>query len=162
MLGQAMATFQKPTGTNFRSTKQLPSSVLSTSLCRIVSFLQGVDPYIELQRYWDWWENEGLHFHKEQIDFHRLFEIIGSPRALLYAMTTDDDVFTGIGPTDNTWYLRFYLNWDEDGFNLSGRFDITLPHELAKRFRDEEVKTLPTQLWEQDAQTYYASITVSP
>jgi hypothetical protein len=160
ILGVEMATFVKPTGTNFRSADEVPSSVLSKSLCLVVNFLQSVDPYAELQWYLDLWEHSGAgaHVHKQQIDFHGLFKIIGSPRDLLYRMTTDDDVFIGIAPTDNTWYLRFYLNWDEDGFNLIGRFDITLSHELATRFRDEVVKSLPAQLSEQDSQTYYASI----
>lgn len=73
-------------------------------------------------------------------------------------MTTDDDVFIGIAPSDNIWYLRFYMNWDDEGFNLIGRFDITLPLELASRFRDEVVKTSATPLSEQDSQTFYTSL----
>ncbi len=152
-----MATFVKPNGRNIRSAGELSSDVLCKSLCLVVSFLQSVDPYQELQRYWDLWEHSGssgsAHCHVKQIDFHQLFQIIESPRNLLYTMTTDDDVFVGIAPTDNGWYLRFYMNWDDEGFNLIGRFDITLPVELAKRFRDEVVKTFPTPLSEQDSQT---------
>jgi hypothetical protein len=156
-----MSTFVKPIGINFRSDNELSSNVLWKSLCLVVSFLQSVDPYKELHWYWDLWEHNGSEEslgHNKQIDFHQLFKIIESPRNLLYTMTTDNDVFIGIAPSDNTWYLRFYMNWDDEGFNLIGRFDITLPLELATRFRDEVVKTSPTQLSEQDSQTYYASL----
>ncbi|HTC95650.1 MAG TPA: hypothetical protein VK699_19560 [Terriglobales bacterium] len=74
-------------------------------------------------------------------------------------MTTDDNVFIGIAPNDNSWYLRFYLNWDEEGFNLIGRFDITLPAELAERFRKDMTEPQAIELTEEDAQTYYESIT---
>jgi len=72
-----MATFYRPAGINFRSAEELPASVLSKMLCQTVSFLQSVEPYIKLQRYHDWWEHDGCHFHKDQIDFHELFQIVG-------------------------------------------------------------------------------------
>ncbi len=153
-----MPNFSKPAGINFRSSKELPASVLSKTLCQTVSFLQGVQPYIKLQKYHDWWEHDGCHFHKEQIDFHGLFQIVRSPRDLLQAMTTDDNVFIGIAPDDNSWYLRFYLNWDDEGLNLIGRFDITLPAKLAERFRKDMAEVQPIELAEQDTETYYRSI----
>ena len=156
-----MATFVKPIGINFRSDNELSSHLLWKSLCLVVSFLQSLDPYRELHWYWDLWEHNGSEAsvcHNRQIDFRKLFKILESPRTLLYAMTEDDDVFIGIAPRDNTWYLRFYLNWDDEGFNLIGRFDITLPLQLSTRFRDEVMKTCPAQLSEQPSQTYYASL----
>jgi hypothetical protein len=43
-------------------------------------------------------------------------------------MSGDEDVFIGVAPGDGTWYLRFYLAGDDEGFDLLGRFDITLAH----------------------------------
>jgi hypothetical protein len=153
-----MYNFSKPAGVNFRSPDQVPARDLARTLCRVASFLQSVDPYLKLQRYHDWWEHDGCHFHKQEIDFHHLFQIVESPRALLWHMSDDDNVFIGIAPNDHSWYLRFYLCWDGEGFNLIGRFDITLPARLAERFRKEMAEVNAIRLQEADAETYYKSI----
>jgi hypothetical protein len=153
-----MPALSKPDGVNFRSARELPAGSLVKTLCQTVSFLQGVDPYIKLQRYHDLWEHDGCHFHKEEIDFHQLFQIVESPKALLRHMTDDDNVFIGIAPSDNSWYLRFYLSWDEEGFNLTGRFDVTLPEKLKERFRKEMEERHAIPLQEEDAESYYKSI----
>jgi hypothetical protein len=82
-----------------------------------------------LYRYEDWWEHDGMHFRRESIDIHRLFEIVKSPQSSLEAMPGDLDVFVGIGPENNTWYLRFYLAWDEEGHELSG--GLTSSYKVA-------------------------------
>ena len=155
-----MTAFSKPRGINFRSADEVPAPDLARTLCRVASFLQGRDPYAKLQRYLDCWEHDpdGYHAAKEEMDFHRLFQIVESPKALLRHMTDDDNVFIGIAPKDNSWYLRFYLWWDEEGFNLTGRFDITLPEKLAERFRKEMLELSAIPLREEDAEAYYKLI----
>jgi hypothetical protein len=153
-----MFTFSKPAGVNFRSPDEVPAPDLARTLCRVASFLQSLDPYVKLQRYHDWWEHDGCHFHKEEIDLPRLFQMVESPRALLWHMSDDDNVFIGIAPHDQSWYLRCYLRWDEEGFNLIGRFDITLPPRLVERFRKEMAEVNAIRLQEEDAETYYRSI----
>ena len=153
-----MSPFKNSKGTNFRSERDVAAVALSKSLCRIASFLQHLDPYQKLLRYDDWWEHDGLHFSRGAIEFHDLFEIIGSPRALLAAMTGDDNVFVGIARLDASWYLRFYVDWDDDDCNLVGRFDITLPQTDATVFRNDVANTIGLDLTEQDAQTYYDTI----
>lgn len=153
-----MHNFSKPTGINFRSPQELSALVLSRTLCQTVSFLQNLGPYVKLQQYLDWWEHDGCHFHKQEIDFHRLLQIVESPKALLSHMSDDDNVFIGIAPNDNSWYLRFYLCWDEEELNLIGRFDITLPESLVERFRKEMTEVHAIALKEEYADIYYKSI----
>src|SRR5437870_3785842 len=103
---------------NFHCAEGLSAQELSRLLCAIVSFLQNLDPHIRLQRYADWWQHDGYHWEREQLDFHKLFSIVGCPRNLLSSMTGDDNIFIGFAPSDSSWYLRFRLAWDEDGLEL--------------------------------------------
>jgi hypothetical protein len=153
-----MTSFTTPIGINFRSPDDLPASELAKQLCRIVCFLQNIEPYVKLQKYDDWWEHDGLHFHRVAIDFEGLFGIVGSPRKLLEAMPGDEDVCIGVAPHNNSWYLRFYLGWDEEGINLQGKFDITVAEKLVERFRNEVARQAGIELKEQDAEAYYRSI----
>jgi hypothetical protein len=82
---------------------------------------------------------------------------VGSPKSLLEAMSGDDDVFTGIAPDNSSWYLRFYLYWDDDGFNLLGRFDVTLSQTLVDHCK-EGVGRLGVEMVSQDSEAYYRSI----
>jgi hypothetical protein len=79
---------------------------------------------------------------------------------LLEIVPDDDSVFVGVAPVTGRWYLRFRLEWDDEGFDLLGRFDITLPESLVEQFRTEVVRPLSLGLSEQDADSYYDSITV--
>jgi hypothetical protein len=149
--------FTKPKGTNFSTGGNLPADILSKALCKTVSFLQTIAPYVKLHRYEDWWEHDGLHFSRGVITFDDLFSVVRSPRALLEAMPGDEDVFIGLAPEDSSWYLRVCLSWDDNGFNLLGRFDITLPRGLAERYK-EEVGGPGLEMVSRDAEAYYRSI----
>ncbi len=70
-------------------------------------------------------------------------------------MTGDDNVYIGFAPTDSSWYLRFLLDWDEEGFELIGKFDVTLQKELTERFKNEVTRDLSVNLEEEDAETYF-------
>jgi hypothetical protein len=153
-----MTGFIRPKGTNFRCTDALAARDLSNALCRVASFLQGVEPYEKLERYDDWWEHDGLHFDRSSMDFNQLFAMINSPRALLETVPDDDYVFVGVAPVAGGWYLRFRVEWDDDGFDLLGRFDVTVPESLVGQFRTEVVWPLSLDLSEQDADSYYQSI----
>ncbi len=153
-----MAQFTKPEGINFSCRDNLPAPVLSKALCRTLSFLQSLNPYVKLNKYEDWWEHDGLHFYREAVNFDTLFNLINSPRALLESMPGDEDVFIGVGPDDGNWYLRFYLAWDDEGFDLFGRCDITVSQALAERYMKEVVEGLNLEMERQDAGVYYQSI----
>ena len=135
--------YTPPKGINFRCASMVDIRTLSHALCKIVAFLQTVDPYQPLNRHDDWWEHDGLNFIKEQMTMHDVFEMVGSPRSIYERMPGDEYVHIGISPVDNSWYLRFYAAWDDDGMQLEGRFDLTLTDELAERFRQEVVPNLP-------------------
>jgi hypothetical protein len=153
-----MPQFTKPEGINFSCSDNLPVLVLSKALCRTASFLQSLSPYVPLTKYEDWWEHDGLHFYREAANFDALFSVINSPRSLLEAMPGDDDVFIGVAPDDGSWYLRFYLAWNDEGLDLLGRFDITVPQALAERYTKEVVEGLNIGMERQEAQAYYKSI----
>ncbi|MDY7109724.1 MAG: hypothetical protein SYC29_13900 [Planctomycetota bacterium] len=118
-------------------TKPIPAPQLSTWLCEVAAFLQQLDPHAAMKRYDDWLEHDGLHFDRGAITFPELFSAIGSPRDLLAATPDDDRVCVGVADERGRWYLRFRLEWDDDGRELTGFFDVTLRHELADRFRTE-------------------------
>jgi len=148
--------FNPPSGINF-SSKALSAPKLTQALCRTASFIQVFETHGTLLfKYDDWWEHDGLHFSKDTITFHELFEIVKSPQALLQAMPGDEDVFVGMTSNSQSWYLRFYLSWDDEGCELSGRYDITLPAFLAADYisRIQDI----VKLEEQDAATYYNNI----
>ena len=118
-------------GINFSSTV-LSAPELARALCRTAGFIQEIEVHgNRLLKYDDWWEHDGLHFFKGAITFHELFEIIKSPQSLLQAMPGEEAVFVGVASHSQSWYLRFYLSWDDEGYELNGRYDITLPVCLA-------------------------------
>lgn len=119
--------FSPPPGVNFHCRKDWPIAALSKALHQVCAFIQDFELDSPLTRYEDWWEHDGLHFNRGAITLHDLFGLVESPQSLLNAMQGDDRVFVGIAPADATWYLRFYADWDEQGSELIGRFDITLP-----------------------------------
>lgn len=135
-----------PAGVNFAFGPDVPASALAAALCRTAAFLQNLEPHgSHLHRYRDWWEHDGLHFYDRLATFHDLFADVAAPRSLLASMPGDDDVFVGYAPEDGRWYLRFCLEWDDTGQNLIGRFDVTVPYDLADAFRRDvaQVAGLP-------------------
>lgn len=154
-----MSEFTKPEGINFSCAQEISAVELSKVLCRIVSFVQWLEPYIKLERYDDWWEHDGLHFYRNSISFDALFKLVNSPKSLLDEMPGDFQVFVGIAPENHSWYLRFYLDWDETDENLIGRFDVTFPREISDKFRKEVLNNFDLNIAEQDAEKYYQSIT---
>ena len=150
-----MSQFVKPRGVCFLFEGEISAPALSRTLCRIVNFLQDTGPYAKLQHYEDWWEHDGLHFHRGSIDFNALYGMVGSPRNLLAATPADEFVCVGVAPEDNSWYLRFRAEWDDEGFNLSGSCAVILPASLAERFRKEVLATLDARAEEKDSESYY-------
>ena len=155
-----MKEFSKPQGVTFSCVDNVSGDELAIALCRTASFLQADGPYLPLNLYHDWWEHDGLHFYRRGIDFDELFKMICSPRALLEAMPGDDYVFVGVAADDDKWYLRFYLFWDEEGFKLFGRFDVTLPYSLQAEYQNEVVQKLTFAMAETESAAYYKSIIV--
>jgi hypothetical protein len=153
-------TVKLPDGINFRTASELPLARLSQCLCRVASFLQSIVGHAPLRRFDDWLEHDGLQFEKAQLDVHGLFQLAETARTLYEATPADDCVCVGVAPLDVNWYLRFRASWDEAEASLVGRFDITLPQDLAMRFRDELVADLECAITEESAATYYKRVGV--
>lgn len=153
----SQSTFTAPTGINYHCSKDIPIALLSQALCRVSAFIQSLDSNAQLLRYEDWWEHDGLHFERGTVDLRGLFELVESPRALVASMQGDERVFVGIASSDASWYLRFYVSWDDEGSELFGRFDITLPASVSPAFEDEVLGQLELELEQQDAEVYFKS-----
>lgn len=151
-----MSEFVEPQGVNFSSVDDLSATDLSGALFKIVNFIRQLDSYSKFEKYDDWREHDGLHFHRKSISPAELLRIIDSPESLSAAMPGDFYVFIGIAPIDNSWYLRFYL--DDKNDETAAHFDITFSKTIAARFKQEVLNKLDIRLKEQDAKTYYRSI----
>jgi hypothetical protein len=149
----------------YRCTEDLSADVLSQSLRRIAIFIQDLDPYAILRTHYDWRQHgvSGSPFANEKpSSIHNLFLTVGSPKELLRASSDDDRVFVGFAPDDNSWYLRFRLEWDDEGFNLVGRFDLTLPKEAVANFRTGVLPDLPAAIEELDESEYSSEVGSNP
>jgi hypothetical protein len=149
-----------PTGINFRTASELPLSILSKCLTRVATFLQSIAGHAPLIRSDDWLEHDGLQFERARINIHGLFKLVETARSLFEATPSDEYVCVGVAPPDGNWYWRFRANWDEAGNSLFGRFDITLPEDLASRFRVDVVADLECGITEELAIIYYRRIAI--
>jgi hypothetical protein len=70
-------------------------------------------------------------------------------------MPGDDDVFVGFSDKQNSWYLRFYLNWNDSGQTLVGRFDLTLVPDLANEFEKAILPRVGCDLTKEKATDYF-------
>lgn len=158
-----MNKYIPPIGMNYHINKNGVDPVsLSNSLCKIVSFIQSKSPFTNLRQYDDWWQHDGLHFSKDIIGFDDLFSIIETPRNIFENMPGDDWVFVGISPENNSWYLRFYLDWNRNDEYLEGRFDITIPFSMCDDFEDKVISKLNYAINKEDAEIYYKRIILKP
>jgi hypothetical protein len=155
-----MPDFSPPVGITFHTIENQPASSISRCLCRIVSLLHSHRFVGSLERYDDWLEHDGLHFKRGQMDVHQLFEVIGSARSLLEATPNDHEVCIGVAPADEEWYLRFRAEWDEEENFVVGRFDITLPPDLAELLRLDIAAVTECHLAEEPSMDFFARITV--
>jgi len=154
-------SFSPPSGLTFHTVNDVPVVLLSAGLSRVVSFLQALQvssPNLHL--YHDWWQHDGLHFERSRIKFHDLFGMVETPQALFEATPADDEVFVGIAPDDNSWYLRFRVEWDVDDQGIIGRFAITVPAALGEAFRAEVALSFERLLVEEASENYYKRIIV--
>ncbi|MBW3637126.1 MAG: hypothetical protein KY445_11795 [Armatimonadetes bacterium] len=153
-----MNNFQKPQGIAF-AFRGLDAAILARALCLTASLIQNSEPYgLKLQKYEDWWQHDGLRFAKGVLSLHELFEMVESPRSLLWATPADSDVCVGIAPEKGGWYLRFRLEWDDAGFDLTGTFDFIVPPQWESRFEAEVVANLAVLPEKWDAESFYRRI----
>ncbi len=153
-----MSSFVKAQGICFLFGDELPASDLSSILCKIANFLQDVAPYAKLQRYDDWWEHDGLQFHRGSTDFDALYRMVNSPKNLLESTPDDDSVFVGVAPDNNAWYLRYRVEWDDEETNLVGSCAVVLPKPLTEKFRAEVLANLNVKAEEKDSEVYYQEV----
>lgn len=149
-----------PSGVNFHSGDELPIDALVRALQRVTSFLRDLDEQTRLLRFKDWWQHDGWHLYAGDITMEELFALVESPQSVLGAMPGDDYVRVGVAAVDHSGYLRFHAYWTDDGRELLGDFDVTIPDPLAPRFRKDVVPRLGVPVEEQDAAAWYRSIRV--
>jgi hypothetical protein len=149
-----MNEFIEPKGINFSCSKEIDSNELSNNLGFIVDFLEKINPNDQLHQFDDWWEHDGLHFYRGKTNFDELKKIVSISGLMQEFKLGNFDVFIGIAPIENNWYLRFYLDEEE---NL-GRFDITFSDEMAEVFTNEVLEKLTVKMNQQPSETYYKSI----
>jgi len=99
-----------------------------------------------------------MHSARGSLDMHSLFAIIESPMTIHKAMPGDEGVRVGIASSDGTWYLRFYTDWDDDGEQLEGNYDVTLPLDSAEEVRKDIAPTLQASICEEPSGKYFARI----
>lgn len=153
-----MDSLVKPQGVCFIFESDLPAHNLSNVLCKIANFLQGSVPFIKLRKFDDWWEHDGLHFYRGLIEFDALYRMINSSKNLLESTPSDDFVFVGVAPIDNSWYLRYRVEWNDEETNLVGSCAVILPQPLAEKFRVEVLKSLDVETEERHSEIYYQEI----
>ncbi len=149
-----MNEYIEPKGINFSCSKEIDSLELSENLLLVVNFLEQTFPKAELRQYDDWWEHDGCHFYNSKTDFDELLKMVTQDELLFNFGLSGFNNFWGIAPKDNAWYLRFYLDEEED----LGRFDITLSDEIAEVFEKEILSQLSLKMNKQSAVTYYQTI----
>jgi len=138
----SVASFSAPRGVTFTCEGAYLLGAISRELCKIAAFLQALDPFSRLMRYDDWYDHDGLYFERCEMDFHGLFQLVQTPRALLEATPGDADVYVGIAAEDSGWYLRFRTDWDDRDENLMGVYSLTLSQGLVDKFEGEFVPDL--------------------
>ena len=153
-----MHSFREPKGVNFSCQKYLRIDDLIAALSKIVLLLRSESSNVELHRYDDWWEHDGLHFHKGKTDFEIILKMLRSPKELYGAMPEGFAVRIGIAPDNMNWYLRLFVDWDDDDADLEGNFDITLPGDLAEKFRKEIMESVTCGMNEEPSEAYFAKI----
>jgi hypothetical protein len=153
-----ITTFAVPAGLNFHCSRPIPVGDLSRDLRKIASFLQQRAPSSPLEQLDDWLQHDGIVFLNRTIDFHQLFQLVGSPRAVYAAVPGDDLVRVAIRPADESWYLRFYAVWMDEDDSPSGNYDVTLPSELALLFRRLVVPVLQADVEEEPSAFYFQRI----
>lgn len=144
--------FAKPRGVCLYTENEVGAKDFARVLARVASALQAKDPYVRLHRYDDWWEHDGLHFHRGIIDFHAFFELVHSPKELLESTPADDYVFVGITSDDNEWYVRYRVEWDDEETELIGHCAV-----IVDPSRTDVLKEFDKVSWVKrtDADTYY-------
>jgi hypothetical protein len=138
----ALTNFTPPLGVNFANEGDCPLGVVSRDLCKIAAFLQSLAPFSRLVRYEDWHDHDGFYFERCHTDFHGLFQLVQTPRALVAATPGDDHVCVGIAAEDRAWYLRFRTDWDDRDENLVGFYSLTLGDALVKSFEGDVIPQL--------------------
>jgi hypothetical protein len=148
-----------PSGYTYHHDDPVAADALARDLCRVAAFFTDVEPYVRLAHVRDWWEHDRLFFVEEaQFDLHHLFQMVGTPRELFRSMPGDDRVFVGILPTHERWYLRFHVDWSDDGQRIEGSYSLTFADELRKRFETDVLKSLSTVLQGESAESYFRRI----
>ena len=144
-----------PQGIVFHTDRENPIVSVSRDLCKVTAFLQELQPYAKLVKIYDWWQHDGLYFEKGTLNFHDLFGVVGTPRSLLEAMPGEDLVFVGISNNERSWYLRFFVDWDDEGERLLGGFSVTINSSLVDGFQFKLVPVLECPTQREGSEAYF-------
>ena len=129
-------------------------------LIMVLKFLQNldVDPNPKLVKYDDWWEHDGLLFVKGKTDFKKILRTMETSRGLFESCSDDFAVYNGIGPKDESWYLRYQADWDCDDDKIEVYFAVALNNELSIVFVGRCLGELEYFSPGQDSEEYFKEI----
>lgn len=148
--------FTEPEGTNFRPQQEVALATLKLALGRIYAFLKSREPSPSLFRYDDWWEHDGLHTLRDKLTWARFKATIADEAEIIESMPGDFNVKVGIASPAMNWYLRYYVDLEDESKECF--FDITVPGEWEKDFRNEVEKALPIDWVTEKSAVYYKGI----
>jgi hypothetical protein len=148
--------FTEPIGINFRPEQEVTIENLKLMLQAIWSFIKSKETSQVLFRYDDWWEHDGLHFQRDKLTLVAFLTSIGTTQAILESMPGDFNVKVGICTPNSNWYLRYYVDLEDDAKECF--FDITIPADWEKDF-EQEMEKAAAQGWvKEKSQDYYKAI----
>lgn len=147
-----MASFVPPIGACYFTDDVVKVEELRLALRDIVPIFRNAEPFAKLKLYDDWWEHDGLHFDRGPLDFDSLFSLIRSNQSLLDSTPSDDFVYVGIAPEDNSWYLRYRVEWDDDGSELESNLAVIFDQKWTSISRELDKFNWLSKL---DSKTYY-------
>jgi hypothetical protein len=148
--------FKEPYGVNFRLAHEVPLGTLRDLLEAVFNFLKPRDASANLFRYDDFWEHDGLHFLKDKLTWEKFKASFREDSGIVESMPGDFNVKVGISPPTMNWYLRYYVDLDDDSKECF--LDVTVPRDWENDFRKEIGKSISIDWVTEDAIDYYKAI----
>lgn len=145
-------------GLTFVPDEEVTPMELCHCLKMILEFLKEKDGDIKLTRYDDWWEHDGLMINKGHVDFNEIIQVVQNPELIEKEMPGDHYVKIEICPKDERWYLRFYIDIEDEDTVKYTEFDLTIPFEWAEEFKNKVAPNLDIEILSEPSLEYFSRI----
>ncbi len=149
---------EEPDGTNFHLKKCISLPKLCDALRPTLRFLRADAPTVKVLRFFDVMQRNDIRGSGFSIELDEVVQLVDTPSHFFGGVSMGDNMRFGFAPVTMKWYLRMHADWDEAGQEVWGHFDLTLPEEMAKRYRREIVPGLGCRLVEEASVEYYERI----